>query len=211
MIFVVPSNRLVDISYGHFRLRAPKPGGRTLHRRPVRERRRRLRSRADRRDPHGQRLRRLLRSPHVKRAGGAVVIENPATAMFPSMPSSSRRLWSTRPPTSTLSDRSCAISWRQAPAEGRAHREELRPPRLDHERSGIDFGNYKPATIQRRVRGRMSATSRPTLADYLAFVGFSNSQRIRQAREQPADQSHRVLPGREEKLFDYLRVNIRTA
>jgi len=39
-----------------------------------------------------------------------------------------------------------------------------------HERSGIDFGSYKPATILRRLRGRMNATARPTLAGYAAYL-----------------------------------------
>ena len=37
-------------------------------------------------------------------------------------------------------------------------------------RSGIDYAAYKAATINRRVRGRMSATGSATVADYAALV-----------------------------------------
>jgi two-component system CheB/CheR fusion protein len=39
-----------------------------------------------------------------------------------------------------------------------------------HERSGIDFGTYKPATIMRRLRSRMNASGRATLAEYVAHL-----------------------------------------
>ena len=39
-----------------------------------------------------------------------------------------------------------------------------------HERSGIDFASYKPATILRRLHGRMNATAHSTMAGYAAYV-----------------------------------------
>src|SRR5258705_10705881 len=38
------------------------------------------------------------------------------------------------------------------------------------ERSAIDFKPYKPATIVRRLRGRMKATDCPTVDDYAALI-----------------------------------------
>ena len=115
----------------------------------------------------------------VKRAGGAVVIENPETAAFPSMPaavSPSHRRRAGRP----------RGDGRRA---GGPHRGHGRPGRCDprpggpgdadayaalleriRSRSGIDYAAYKSATIQRRLRGRMSATASATVADYAALV-----------------------------------------
>src|SRR5450756_1913029 len=39
-----------------------------------------------------------------------------------------------------------------------------------HERSGIDFGSYKAATILRRLRGRMNTTGHSTVAAYAAYL-----------------------------------------
>ena len=62
-------------------------------------------------------------------------------------------------------------------------------------RSGIDYAAYKSATIQRRLRGRMSATASATVADYAA-LRRARPGRVRPPRRQPADQGHRVLPRR---------------
>ena len=108
---------------------------------------------------------------HVKLAGGTVVIENPATAMFPSMPSSI-------PPS--LVDATADLD-RIGPLLRDLHevadsgngedRDEL-DSLLDRirERSGIDFGSYKPATILRRLKGRMTATGKASLAAYSAHL-----------------------------------------
>ena len=93
---------------------------------------------------------------NVKQAGGTVVIENPETAMFPSMPARSRRRSWTRRPTSTRSARSRRHPEVDRPA-GRATAATSLRRLLDRirDRSGIDFGTYKPATIVRRLEGRM--------------------------------------------------------
>jgi two-component system CheB/CheR fusion protein len=108
---------------------------------------------------------------HVKLAGGTVVIENPATAMFPSMPSSI-------PPS--LVDVTADLD-RIGPllhdllsdgggSDGKVHDDLDALLTRIRERSGIDFSSYKPATILRRLKGRMTATGRHTLADYAAYL-----------------------------------------
>jgi two-component system, chemotaxis family, CheB/CheR fusion protein len=108
----------------------------------------------------------------VKLAGGSVVIENPATAMFPSMPSSI-------PPsmvdaTADLDSIGSVLSDLLAAGKSQAEDpdSDARSALLEaiHERSGIDFASYKPATILRRLRGRMNATAHPTMAGYAAYV-----------------------------------------
>ncbi len=140
----------------------------------------------------------------VKQAGGSIVIENPATAMFPSMPSSI-------PPSmvdatgdldsigAILCDLLAADSPPAENADANGHRDLLL---LIHERSGIDFSTYKPATIQRRLRGRMNATSHSTVAAYAAYV------------ESDAEEYARLVNSllikvteffRDPQFFDYLR------
>jgi two-component system CheB/CheR fusion protein len=108
----------------------------------------------------------------AKEAGGSVVIENPATAMFPSMPGSI-------PPsmvdaTADLDSIGTVLS--QLLEAGRSVAEDsesdARRALLDliRERSGIDFSSYKPATILRRLNGRMNASSHATVAGYTAYV-----------------------------------------
>jgi len=86
---VVPSNRLVDVSHGHLRLRPAKAGAVAPSIDVLFE------SAAAVFGPGliaviltGSGSDGSAGAWYVKEAGGAVVIENPATAMFPSMPSS---------------------------------------------------------------------------------------------------------------------------
>ncbi len=208
VIFVVPSNRIVEISQGGLRLRAAKAGAVAPSIDVLFE------SAAG---VFGSGLVAVILTGsgsdgasgawHVKNAGGAVVVENPATAMFPSMPSSvPPSLVDATADLDSIGSILCdLVAVGGSSAEGR-DREDLRRL-LDfvHGRSGIDFGKYKPATIQRRVRGRMSAAARPTLAEYAAFV------------ESDPDEYARLLNSllikvteffRDQRLFDYLRDHV---
>ena len=173
VIFVVPSNRLVEISHGDLRLRAARAGAVAPSIDVLFE------SAASVFGPGliaviltGSGSDGSAGAWHVKKAGGAVVIENPATAMFPSMPSSiAPSLVDATAALASIGSILCdLLAAGNPPAEG-PDKDEFRNL-LDriHERSGIDFSSYKPATILRRLRGRMNVTARPTLAEYAAYL-----------------------------------------
>ena len=208
VIFVVPSNRLVEISSGDLRLRAAKPGTVAPSIDVL------LESAAG---VFGSGLIAVILTGsgsdgsagawHVKKAGGAVVIENPATAMFPSMPGSiPPSLVDATADLDSIGAILCDLLAAGRPAAVGADPEELGDilERI-HERSGIDFGSYKPATILRRLRGRMSATSHSTLASYAAYL------------ESDPEESARLVNSflikvteffRDPKLFEYLREKV---
>ncbi|MDQ2966388.1 MAG: PAS domain-containing protein, partial [Chloroflexota bacterium] len=105
---------------------------------------------------------------HVKQAGGAVVIENPATALFQSMPRSiSPSLVDATADLDAIGEvvRDLLAAGPDAP-EGHEGREFAALLERIRERSGIDFSTYKTATIIRRLRGRMRATAHSSLAEY---------------------------------------------
>jgi PAS domain S-box-containing protein len=205
VIFVVPSNRIVEISHGELRLRAAKAGAVAPSVDVLFE------SAAGAFGPGliaviltGSGSDGASGAWHVKNAGGAVVVENPATAMFPSMPSSiSPSLVDATADLDSIGSILCDLLAAGASSADGRDREELRGLLdLVRDRSGIDFSTYKPATIQRRVHGRMSATARSTLADYAAFV------------ESDPDEYARLVNNllikvteffRDQRLFDYLR------
>jgi two-component system CheB/CheR fusion protein len=105
---------------------------------------------------------------HVKQAGGSVVIENPATAMFPSMPRSISP--SLVDATADLDSIGTVLGdllhMNGVPAEGRDAKAFAALLERVRERSGIDFSTYKTATIIRRLRGRMGATGHSSIAAY---------------------------------------------
>ncbi len=168
VIFVVPSNRLAEIVDGELHLRPAKAGTVSPSVDLL------LESAAT---AFGPGLTAVILTGsgsdgsagawHVKQAGGAVVIENPATAMFPSMPRSI-------PPSlvdatadidsigKVLQDlvADAATTSSDEARDFEAMLERIR------ERSGIDFSTYKTATIVRRLRGRMGATGHSSVADY---------------------------------------------
>jgi two-component system, chemotaxis family, CheB/CheR fusion protein len=208
VIFVVPSNRLVDISQGELQLHAARAGAVAPSIDVL------LESAAGVFGPGliaviltGSGSDGSVGAWHVKKAGGAVVIENPDTAMFPSMPSSI-------PPSlvdatadidsigSTLCD---LLAAGNPPAEGSDHDELRGLLERIHERSGIDFGSYKPATIQRRLHGRMTATSRSTLAEYAAYLETNPEEFARLVNSLLIKVTEFF---RDPKLFQYLRDHV---
>ena len=169
VIFVVPSNRLVEIVDGELRLRPAKLGSVAPSVDLL------LETAAA---AFGPGLTAVILTGsgsdgsagawHVKKAGGSVVIENPATAMFPSMPRSiSPSLVDATADIDEIGEvlRDMVAAGGGAPA-GREGHEFARLLELIRDQSGIDFSTYKTATIIRRLRGRMGATRHSTLADY---------------------------------------------
>ncbi len=173
VIFVVPSNRLVEVADGGLHLRPAKSGAIAPSIDLL------LTSAAK---AYGDRLTAVILTGtgsdgsagawNVKAAGGTVVIENPATAMFPSMPASvSPSLVDAKADLDSIAG--VVLSLLQA-GEGDPDAPEAEAFRalLDRirERSAIDFSAYKAATIVRRLRGRMSATRTESIADYAALI-----------------------------------------
>lgn len=173
VVYVVPSNRHVELTDHELRLRQPTDGGIAPSVDVLLE----SASKA-----FGAGLIAVILTGsgsdgsvgarHVKLAGGTVVIENPATAMFPSMPSSI-------PPSlvdatadldgiGPLLHDFLAVDGKSTDGMDRAELDAVLA-RI-RERSGIDFSTYKPATILRRLKGRMTATNRPSLSSYAAHL-----------------------------------------
>ena len=208
VIFVVPSNRLVELSHGDLRLHAARAGAVAPSIDVLFE------SAAGVFGPGliaviltGSGSDGSAGAWHVKKAGGAVVIENPATAMFPSMPSSiAPSLVDVTADLDSIGSILCdLLAAGNPPAEG-PDKDEFRNL-LDriHERSGIDFGSYKPATIMRRLRGRMNATARPTLAAYGAYLESNPEEFARLVNSLLIKVTEFF---RDPKLFDYLREHL---
>jgi two-component system CheB/CheR fusion protein len=208
VIFVVPSNRIVDISQGELRLKAAKAGSVAPSIDVL------LESSAG---VFGAGLIAVILTGsgsdgslgawHVKQAGGSVVIENPATAMFPSMPGSiSPSLVDATADLDSIGAVVCdLLAAGNPPAEGR-DRDVLRDllARI-HERSGIDFSSYKPPTILRRLRGRMNATGRTKLPEYVAYLEADPEEYARLVNSLLIKVTEFF---RDPKVFDYLRVNV---
>jgi two-component system CheB/CheR fusion protein len=205
VIFVVPSNRLVEISHGHLRLSAARAGSVAPSIDVLFE------SAADVFGPGliaviltGSGSDGSSGALHVKKAGGTVVIENPATAMFPSMPSSiPPSLVDATADLDSIGPILCdLLAAGNPPTEG-SDRDELRIllERI-HERSGIDFSSYKPATILRRLHGRMKAKSQPTLVGYAASLESDPEEYARLVNSLLIKVTEFF---RDPKLFEYLR------
>lgn len=141
---------------------------------------------------------------HVTAAGGTVVIQNPETASFPSMP---RSLSPTTvdivadieqmgPVLHQLVTGSYAA---RLPPEDRLFDRFLNDLR---DESGVDFRGYKRPTILRRLQRRMTATSTRSLSEYVRYLG-----------DHPEEYQRLIstflikVTGffRDEALFDYLR------
>ncbi|MFN8473959.1 MAG: CheR family methyltransferase [Anaerolineae bacterium] len=108
----------------------------------------------------------------VKNAGGTVIIQNPETASFPSMPLSLApttvdivaNLEAIGPILRDLSTGAMTAPRAEVDRHLRAFLENLR------EQSGIDFGSYKLPTIMRRLQRRIAATGTENLSNYIRFL-----------------------------------------
>ncbi len=173
-VYVVPANKHVRISDGHVYLEGdyndrPKPSVDML-----------LSSAAK---SYGEHLIAVILTGSgsdgaagavdVKNAGGVVIIQNPQTAPYPSMPLS-------LPPTAVdhvvemekigplLYD---LLQGVELPAATDKVEDPLRDL-LTHvsAQTNIDFRNYKPSTILRRIGRRMAVTHNSSIKDYAEFV-----------------------------------------
>ena len=182
VIFVVPSNRLVEIVKGELHLRPAQPGTVAPSVDLL------LESAAA---AFGPGLTAVILTGsgndgaagawHVKQAGGTVVIENPATASFPSMPRSiSPSLVDATADVDSIGPLLLGLLDADGtPPKGRD--EQAYAALLDRirERSGIDFSTYKDATIVRRLRGRMGATGHTSVADYAKLLEVDGEEYAR--------------------------------
>ncbi len=113
-----------------------------------------------------------LGAREVKATGGMVVVENPETASYPSMPAS--LVPTTVDLAADLADLgallSDLVSGRYAPTQ--PGDEALLAALLEqvYHQSGIDFAQYKRPTILRRLQRRMAATQTRTLEEYLQYL-----------------------------------------
>jgi two-component system CheB/CheR fusion protein len=142
----------------------------------------------------------------VKEAGGAVLVQDPETAAFPSMP---------RAPDPPLVDASAPLERLGAMIAGMlaesardvgAAEPDL-TPLLDRlrERRGIDFSSYKAPTIRRRLRRRMIASGVDSISAYLKYLETHPEEEQRLV----ADFLIKVTRFfRDPPLFDTLRTSI---
>ena len=173
VIFVVPANRLVEVTDEGLRLRPARRGA-------IAPSIDLLFTSAAK--THGERVVAVVLTGtgsdgsagawNVKQAGGTVVVENPETAMFASMPASvSPSVVDAKADLDALGNVIVGIlEVIERPAE--PGHDDAFGRLLDRirDRSGIDFGAYKPATIVRRLEGRMRATGSADIAAYAALV-----------------------------------------
>ncbi|HEX5548433.1 MAG TPA: CheR family methyltransferase, partial [Ktedonobacterales bacterium] len=172
-IYVVPSDRHVEIRDGHLSLRMDRQS------RPVPSINLLFKSAAQ---AYGEGLIAIILTGagsdgaagavEVKSAGGAVVIQNPATAPYPSMPRS-------LPPGivdfianiedmgALLSDLLASGADLNQPSESKAMQALLQHL---YARSGFDFTSYKTPTLQRRLHRRMVATKTSSLSAYRKYL-----------------------------------------
>lgn len=172
-IYVVPSNRHVKITDGHVHLEGdhadrPKPSVDIL-----------LSSAAE---SYGEHLIAVILTGSgsdgaagavdVKNAGGVVIIQNPQTAAYPSMPLS-------LPPTAVdhvvEMEQIGALLFDILKGINLPATEKAEDPLRDlltqvSAQTNIDFRNYKSSTILRRIGRRMAVTHNANIRDYSDFL-----------------------------------------
>jgi two-component system CheB/CheR fusion protein len=131
--------------------------------------------------------------PAVNAGGGLVFVQDPDSARFDGMPRSAIAtgqvdVVGTPEVLAAQLLRHLRVPRPAAPARSAA-RAALTPDPLDGilERllasSGIDFRQYKPQTVQRRIERRMQLLHAPTLADYLTRLSTSPEEQTLLRRE----------------------------
>lgn len=210
-VYVTPSNRHVTIRDGQVRLEGdhgnrPRPSVDLL-----------LSSAAE---AYGDRLIAVILTGsgsdgaagaiEVKKAGGTVIIQNPETARYPSMPLA-------LPPTAV--DHIADLEQIGALLYDLAKGVELPRPQekvddalrdvlvLINRQTHIDFRPYKPSTILRRIGRRMAVTHNATLRDYAKY--------LEDHQEEVAELVMSFLIKvteffRDSQAFNYLKTNILT-
>lgn len=107
----------------------------------------------------------------VKDAGGTVVIQDPATAAFPSMPRAlAAPLVDAVVPLEGIGPLLGALLAGSLAGSGAGDPDLPALLAWVRERRGIDFSAYKPPTIARRLRRRMATAGAATVAAYLAYL-----------------------------------------
>jgi two-component system CheB/CheR fusion protein len=177
-VYVVPADRHVEITDHHVAVHAdgihgrPKPSIDLLF--------------ATAADVFGERLIAVVLSGlgsdgsdgarSVKRHGGRVIIEDPLTAAFPSMPASLEPsvvdfiapIDRIGPELTRLVNESIDL-----PDDSPALAELLERVRT---KTGIDFSYYKLPTIKRRLARQISSANRKTIGDYLLYLDEDPSE-----------------------------------
>ena len=173
VIFVVPADRHVEISDGHISLSKdsdgrPKPSINLLFRSAA--------------QAFGENCIAVILTGagsdgaagalEVKEEGGTVVIQDPNTALYPSMPRSLAP--SSVDIVADLSELGQILYDLLTGARELMQATDVTLLRALlnqlHERSGIDFTSYKSPTIMRRVQRRIVATGNKSLADYIRYL-----------------------------------------
>jgi two-component system, chemotaxis family, CheB/CheR fusion protein len=211
VIYVVPSNRHVTIRNGQVELEGdhgdrPRPSVDVLFSSAAKS--------------YGERLIAVILTGSgsdgasgavdVKKAGGIVIIQNPDTARYPSMPMA-------LPPTAVdhvadlerigpmLHDLCKGV---ELPKPREKAEDALRELLLQVNRhSNIDFRQYKPSTLMRRISRRMVVTRNANLRDYAKYL-----------EEHPEEASELAMTFlikvteffRDQQAFDYLKEHILT-
>ncbi len=112
----------------------------------------------------------------VKRLGGTVIIEDPLTASFPSMPAS------LEPETVDIVAPLAQIAAELSDLVGESVDVPDDSPQfiellaIVRAASSIDFSHYKPATIRRRLARQIRLSGHRTISDYLAFIAAEPSE-----------------------------------
>lgn len=120
----------------------------------------------------------------VKRQGGTIIIQDPATAAYPSMPRSlSPAVVDISAPIERIGPLlyellTNAIVPERATLETVEETAQLLNDFLQQVRdvSGVDFSSYKRGTIQRRIQRRMVAVGSTTLSDYIHYINRNHAE-----------------------------------